>query len=255
MSLYESPRLAAGYAFNRPPVHRRVIELIQERMKTIPGAGAPRRRALDIGCGAGLSTAALSALAETVIGLEPVHAMLAHCRQVAPQAAFLVGQGERLPFGDAAFDLMTAAGAVNYMNLDLFLPEVARVLAPDGLLVIYDFSAGRRLRADASLDAWYAEFERRYPSPPGYALDVQGLPWQVHGLRLAAFDPFEIALPMTLASYLPYAMSETSVEAAILRGAPEPEIQAWCRRTLAPIFGESSRDVLFDGYISCVLSA
>lgn len=249
MSLYDSPRLAAGYAFDRPPVHRRIIETI----RAIPGVNAPRRRALDIGCGAGVSTAALAALAESVVGLEPVPSMLAHCRDVAPQAAFLVGQGERLPFSDDVFDLITAAGAVNYMDLDLFLPEVARVLAPDGLLIIYDFSAGRRLRDDSTLDEWYAEFERRYPSPPGYALNVRELPWQASGLRLDGCDEFEIALPMTLASYLPYALSETSVEAAISRGIPEAEIHDWCLRTLTPIFGEHPRDVLFDGYVARVL--
>ena len=85
-SIYDSPRLAAGYAYDRPAVHGRIIEAAREHLHITSRLG----RALDIGCGAGLSTAALEPLAKTVIGLEPVHAMLAHSRVVAPHALFVV---------------------------------------------------------------------------------------------------------------------------------------------------------------------
>ncbi len=74
--------------------------------------------------------------------------MLAYSHAVAPKARFLVGQAERLPVASCTFDLITAAGSVNYANLDLFFPEVERVLTETGVLVIYDFSAGRRFADD-----------------------------------------------------------------------------------------------------------
>ena len=51
-SVYDSERLAAAYAFDRPPVHQHILR----------SARLPRQanRALDVGCGAGLSTAALA---------------------------------------------------------------------------------------------------------------------------------------------------------------------------------------------------
>jgi SAM-dependent methyltransferase len=247
-TIYDSPRLAAGYAYDRPPVHRRIIERVR-------GSLGPRdryKRALDIGCGAGLSTAAIAPLAEVVIGLDPVRAMVAHHRAVAPGAVFLVGQAERLPFSDGAFDLMTAAGAINYADLDLFLPEAARVLAPDGWFIIYDFSAGRRLRNSAALQEWYSAFERRYPAPPGYALDVRGLPFERLGWRLDRYEAFEVDVPMNLNSYLAYALSETSVELAISRGAAAAEIHNWCLGTLTDVFDEAPEDVLFDAYVAYV---
>jgi ubiquinone/menaquinone biosynthesis C-methylase UbiE len=170
-------------------------------------------RALDIGCGAGLSTAALESLAETVVGLEPVQAMLTHSRVVAPGALFLVGRAERLPFSAGAFDLIAAAGALNYVDVDLFLPDAVRVLAPG---------------------------------------DVKGLAYHRSGLRLEAYTEFEIAVPMTLRTYLPYVLSETRVESAISRGVPETEIRAWCQSTLANVFGDTSRDVLFSAYVAYV---
>jgi predicted TPR repeat methyltransferase len=51
-SVYDSERLAAAYAVDRPPVHQHILR-----------AGRLVRRAeraLDVGCGAGLSTAALA---------------------------------------------------------------------------------------------------------------------------------------------------------------------------------------------------
>src|SRR5919112_1456006 len=121
-SIYDNPRLAAGYAYNRPPVHPEIMRTVSEDLHITNRVG----RALDVGCGAGLSTAALEPLAVTTVGLEQVLTMLTHRQAVAPRAFFLVGQAERLPFSDDSFDLMTAAGAINYADRDLFLPEVAR---------------------------------------------------------------------------------------------------------------------------------
>ncbi len=246
--IYNSQRLAAGYAYGRPPVHRSIVQ----KLETYPGMGVAVERALDVGCGAGLSTAAIAHLAGMVVGLEPVAAMLAHCGVVAPRARFLVGQAERLPFRDGTFNLLTAAGSLNYTDRRLFLPEAARVLAPGGVLAIYDFSAGRRLRDSDRLDGWYDTFERRYPSPPGYHLDPRSLAYGSSGLRLETYEEMEVGVSMTFSWYLRYAMTETNVELAISRGAREAEIEDWCRATLEAILVDETFDVLFDAYIACV---
>jgi SAM-dependent methyltransferase len=250
-NVYESARMAAGYAFSRPPVHPHIVERIRRDL----GIERPEARALDIGCGAGRSTSALDPIARHVVGLEPVRGMLAHWREVAPRASFVVARAERLPFAAGSFDTVTAAGALNYVDLDLFLPDLARVLAKRGVMVVYDFSAARRLRASDALDAWYAEFERRYPPKPGYDMDVRTLGYRAAGLRLEAFTPFEVAVPMTLGPYVAYAMSETGVELAVARGVPETEVGAWCETALAGVLGDEPRDVLFDAYVAYVRRA
>jgi SAM-dependent methyltransferase len=247
-NIYDSPRLASAYAYDRPPVHQRIIDAIRSRLRPAGRLG----RALDIGCGAGVSTGALAPLAEHLVGLEPMAAMLTHCREVAPHALFLVGQAEHLPFRAGTFHLIAAAGALNYADVDRCLPDVARVLAPSGVLIIYDFSAGRRMREGPELSEWFATFEHRYPSPPGYALDVRGLPYHPAGLRLTAYDELEVAVPMTLGSYVRYVLSATSVERAIASGVPERAIRDWCQSTLADILGDTPRDVLFSAYIAYV---
>ena len=247
-NVYESPRMAAGYAFNRPPVHSLIIRRVRETL----GLAAPVARALDIGCGAGLSTAALEPLARSVVGLEPARAMLTHCRAVAPLAAFVAARAERLPFTSGAFDIVTAAGSLNYVELGMFLPEVARVLMDGGVMVVYDFSAGRRLRDDDRLDAWFGEFERRFPPGPGYDMDARTLPYGGAGLGLTSYAEFDVAVPMTRQAYVAYVMSETGVELAIARGISEAATREWCESSLAGLLGDTPRDVLFDAYLACV---
>jgi SAM-dependent methyltransferase len=249
--IYASARMAAGYAFSRPPVHSHIIERIRQDLHI----ERPLARGLDIGCGAGLSTAALAPLARCVAGLEPVVAMLAHRHTVAPRASFVAAQAERMPFAARSFDIVTAAGALNYVDLEAFLPGLARVLAPTGVLVVYDYSAGRRLRGCGALEAWYAEFERRYPPKPGYDMDVRTLAYDRAGLRLDAIQTFEVPVPMALQSYVAYAMSETGVELALASGVPEADIRTWCESTLAGVLSHEPRDVLFDAYVAYVRHA
>jgi SAM-dependent methyltransferase len=247
-NVYESPRMAAGYAFSRPSVHPHIIRRVRETL----GLAAPVARALDIGCGAGLSTAALEPLARSVVGLEPARAMLAHRRAVAPRAAFVAARAEQLPFSSGCFDIVTAAGSLNYVDLGTFLPDLARVLTDDGVMVVYDFSAGRRLREDDRLDAWFGEFERRYPAGPGYDMDARTLPYRGAGLRLTSYAEFDVAVPMTRQAYVAYVMSETGVELAVARGISEPGIREWCESSLAGLLTDTPRDVLFEAYLACV---
>src|SRR5260370_6847624 len=95
--------MAAGYATSRPPVHRRVIE---QAFRQLARSG-PFQCALDIGCGAGVSTKALIDFAGSCIGLEPSEAMLKWAPKIAPSAAFVVGSAEAIPLCCRAVSLIT----------------------------------------------------------------------------------------------------------------------------------------------------
>jgi SAM-dependent methyltransferase len=244
-SVYDSARLAAGYAFDRPPVHERIL-----RAARLDG---PADRALDVGCGAGRSTAALAPYARRVVGLEPAPAMLAHRRTVAPDASFVVGAAERLPFAGGTFELVTAAGSLNYTDLPLALAEIARVLTGDGRFVLYDFSSGR----SAALADWFAAFEQRFPSSAGWKpLSPRTLPLPAAGMRLLGHDDVETHLPMSLDAYLRYVLSGSNVDSAIRRGdCDAAEAEDWCRRTLTPVFAHGDVTVVFPGYVATISHA
>jgi len=243
--IYDSQRLAHGYAFLRPPVHPRVLALVAEDLHL----EAPVARALDIGAGAGLSTAALAPLARLAVGVEPNVEMLAYSGQVAPSAAFIAARAEALPFAGPSFDLVTAAGSLNYVDLDVFLPHVAELLTPDGALVVYDFSSGRTVRNAPRLEHWFAAFEARHPYPGGYHFDLARLESQAAGLRIEHRRDFVIGLPLSASAYLEYMLTESNVEQALAHGADEAALRAWCRAGLAPIFADGTREVLFEGYV------
>ncbi|WP_186315633.1 class I SAM-dependent methyltransferase [Catellatospora sichuanensis] len=247
--VYDSAELARGYAFDRPAVHHRLL--------AASGVTGTARRALDVGCGAGVSTAALRPLAAQVIGVEPAAAMLAHREAVAPGASFAVARAEALPFPDSSFDPVTAAGALNYTDLARSLPQLRRVLTPAGRLVVYDFSEARNAAEGPALSDWFARFEQRFPWPPGWRpLDPRDLPGTEPGLRLLESRHQVVALPMTRQTYQRYALSEVNADWAVRADVrARGEARGWCEQTLADVFGAGELTVLFRGHVATFVRA
>ncbi len=240
-SSFSQGGMAGGYAQFRPPVHRKILE-----RALAPRAAAPR--ALDVGCGAGLSTQALAGFVDVAIGMEPIAAML------PKKPNFFAGAAEAIPVAAASIDLITAAGSLNYANLNLFFPEAARILCAGGLLVVYDFEPGRSFRNSRNLDDWFRAFIERYPWPPHEAkeLNPETLRDLATGFRLQSKEHFEIAIALGREFYLEYMLTETNVAFAQRRGIARQEIRSWCARTLDEFWREESREILFCGYFACL---
>jgi SAM-dependent methyltransferase len=242
--------MAKGYARSRPAVHPRILALVSEEL----GLRQPFECALDVGCGSGVSLKALDGLARRCVGLEPAESMLRWAREIAPTANLVRGRAENLPFRDSTFDLITAAGSLNYADLPSFFAEAARVLLPHGLLVVYDFSAGRSFRDSERLDEWFSEFRSRYPAPANEARELNpGILAQIRsGFQMRSHRLFEIGIPLEAGFYLNYMMTETNVAAALRGGASDSDIRQWCAETLSPVWGGLQREVVFRGYFACL---
>jgi SAM-dependent methyltransferase len=169
---------------------------------------------------------------------------------VEPDASFVRSRAEILPFADCAFDLISAAGSLNYVDLDRFWPEARRVLSDEGSLLVYDFSQGRSFPHSTALDNWFAAFMKRYPAPAGHArhLDPETIAALPSGFQVRDARRFEIPLPMSPSAYVDYAMTETNVAHAIAQGVPEAGIRAWCSETIDTAFAGGRHEVLFRGY-------
>jgi len=103
---------------------------------------ASGRRALDVACGEGYGSGLLSQVATHVIGVDIDAATLAHARQrYANQGncTFVEGSAAALPIGNSSIDIVVSFETIEHLPAEdqpRMLAEFARVLAPDGLLVL-----------------------------------------------------------------------------------------------------------------------
>lgn len=136
---------AVAYAVHRPDYAEAAVRWALET--------APGRRVLDLGAGTGKLTAALAGLGEVVVAVEPDTAMLRELRRALPTIRALPGSAESIPLPDASVDAVLAGNAMHWLDMDVAGPEIARVVAPDGVL------AGLWNVLDDRVD-WVAELER-----------------------------------------------------------------------------------------------
>ena len=107
-------------------------------------AAAPGGRALDLGCGGGHVAYRLAAHADSVVAYDLTPAMLRVVTEAASARGIAnlttqQGAAERMPFADAAFDLVASRfSAHHWRDLDAGLREARRVLAPGGRAIFVD---------------------------------------------------------------------------------------------------------------------
>lgn len=136
---------AVAYAEHRPGYAPAAVRWALE--------SAPGPRVLDLGAGTGKLTGTLVALGVDVVAVEPDPAMLAELRRVLPAVRALPGGAEAIPLADASVDAVLAGNALHWFDMDVAGPEIARVLAPRGIL------AGLWNVLDDRVD-WVAGLER-----------------------------------------------------------------------------------------------
>jgi 2-polyprenyl-6-hydroxyphenyl methylase/3-demethylubiquinone-9 3-methyltransferase len=119
----------------RVPYFQRMLS--RER-KLVP----PGKRLMDVGCGGGVLSEEFAAMGFQVTGIDPSESSLAAARAHAAVRGldidYRVGSGDRLPFGDESFEVVSCCDVLEHIhNWDRVIAEVARVIKPGGVF-IYD---------------------------------------------------------------------------------------------------------------------
>jgi ubiquinone/menaquinone biosynthesis C-methylase UbiE len=121
----------------------------------------PPRRTLDLGTGTGQAAFVIAErFPETeVVGADLAPDMLAAAREATPaqladRVRFELADASRLPYDDGSFDLVTLA------NMIPFFDELARVTAPEGV-VVFSFSGGAETPIYVPFDRLRAELTSR----------------------------------------------------------------------------------------------
>ena len=92
------------------------------------------RDVVDLGAGTGKLTRQLADRGLDVVAVEPADGMRAELARVLPGVPVLAGSAEHLPLPDDSADAVLVAQAWHWVDQDLAVPEVARVLRPGGWL-------------------------------------------------------------------------------------------------------------------------
>lgn len=96
---------------------------------------------LDLCCGSGQTTQYLVRHSDNVVGLDASLVSLNRAKKNVPQASYVEGLAQKMPFNDNSFDLVHTSVALHEMTtteLDSIFQEVHRVLKPEGIFTFID---------------------------------------------------------------------------------------------------------------------
>jgi len=103
-------------------------------------------KVLDVGCGTGVTLEQYVDVGASSYGVDASEAMLSQARKrLGNRAELTFGSAEELAFDDNSFDRVLASLFLHELTADVrdtVFSELARVVSPDGRIVITDFGTG-----------------------------------------------------------------------------------------------------------------
>jgi SAM-dependent methyltransferase len=126
--------IAEHYAAYRPPLHHLILKKCLKEY----GKSKKFKLGLDVGCGTGQSSVALTDFCEKVIAIDPSPEMLVMAKpnRLISYKSF---DGKNIDLPEGHFDIVTFAGSLFYAKSQRLFDGMLRVIKNDGLILIYDF--------------------------------------------------------------------------------------------------------------------
>ena len=119
------------YNESRPMLPREAIEILKKYKDT------NIETIIDIGCGTGLSTLVCTEFSKNVIGIDPSKDMLDEAKKKEnDNLKFKQGFGENTGLSNSIADIVICSQAFHWMNPEITLKEVHRILKPNGIFAV-----------------------------------------------------------------------------------------------------------------------
>lgn len=200
------------YARGRPYHHPRALAQLAQWI-----GASPVGRALDVACGTGLSSVALSDLAGHVLGVDAAFEMLAQA-SAGKGRAYVSAAAEALPVSDRSVDLLTVASAIHWFDQPAFFAEAARTLRDRGWLAIYDYYFLGQIEGQPEFSAWNRDvYLARFPIPPrGRHFDPGTEP---PGFVLIGAEDWRETIRLTHGQLVDYIVSQSNAIVAVATGS------------------------------------
>lgn len=242
-------RIAEGYAKDRPFLHKHVMDLLKARLSLKQNF----KNGLDVGCGAGLSSKALRLVCDHVTGTDISAEMVqaAAALYTDESFTFLQCKAEELDETLGSFDIVTAAGVINWVDETIFLPALEKMMEPNGILLIYDFGITDEMEGNANFTDWYREqYLAMFPKPPrkeNVWTEADVSPYHFH---IMAQDNYKTGFPMDKEQFIRFMLLQSNVIAQVEeKGKTLTDVKKWFENTLTPYFEDNKKEnLIFAGY-------
>lgn len=245
MNFFTHDAAAQRYAKSRPYFH----PLVMQKITATTGISL-FAHAIDVCCGTGMSTLALTEIAERITGADGSAEMLGQAPR-DPRISYICCPAEQLQADDASADLMTMAMAFHWVDRARFLAEARRVLRPDGWLVIYRHHAGGIMRGNPDYKRWVREvFNLRYPNTPRNEAPFTKDDAAKAGFEFYYSEDFSNEMEFTPDEMAAYFSTQSRMITAIEGGREtEQEALAWLLAGLKPLFHHERESFPFKGSV------
>jgi ubiquinone/menaquinone biosynthesis C-methylase UbiE len=247
MNYFEPKTVAERYSQGRPYFHPQVIR----RLQTYLALSNPLARAIDVGCGTGLSTVALKEIADHIIGVDNSAQMIA----IAPsdsQIEYFVAPAEKLPVKADYFELMTVSSAFHWINRGRFLAEARRVLRSHAWLIVYDNAFFGQMQENKDFGRWFQErYISKYPSPARSQTAFSEEDSEKECFHFVGNENYQNLVTFSIETLVDYLVTQSNIIVTVEGGSEEiTNVREWLSENIAPFFrNRMEANFLFGGSI------